>query len=128
MDKLEIAVKVFKQILDKNLSVDEPNHYEIINCLGNVFHEANKALNALTTLEEKGKVFDLMKTLNPYLLHKKEEIVEKLGIDKGEKSVELKLALAVYDKESLAYSKHLRLAKKEKIKKKKKKGKTRDYL
>ena len=69
-----------------------------------------------------------MKTLNPYLLAKKEEIVEKLGIENDEKSTELKLAFAVYDKESLAYSKHLRLAKKEKIKRSKRKGKKRDYL
>ena len=128
MQKLTALVKVFKAILEKNLESETPSHYEIINCLGTVFSQANKDLESLPTLEEKAKIFDLMKTLNPYMLSKKREILQKLEEQKGEKSIELRLALTVFDKETLAYSGFLKAAKREKINRSKKKGKVRDFL
>jgi hypothetical protein len=128
MKRLTVLVKVFKEILEKNLLLETPNHYEIMNCLGTVFNEANKSLVAFTTLEQKAKVFDLMKTLGPYLLSKKKEILEKLGQEGGEKSLELKLAVSVYEKESKEYAVHLEAANKEKGTKTRKKIPSRDYL
>lgn len=123
MKKLKANIESFKQILKRNLDSEERNHFEIINSLANVFYEANLELKECRLLEERAVIFDLMKTLHPFLIANKKDILEKLNLESKDETDQLKIAFIVFDRETKIYSKYLNKAKKEKINRNKRKYK-----
>ena len=105
IDHLRKAITEFKSIMDHELKSSTPNNFRIVAALLNVFIKANELLKKGRDLSAQAPVFDLMKTLSPYLTSKK-KVLDAL---KEEHSNDKKyaLALALLEEEKKVYGWYL---------------------
>ena len=122
---MKSTIDGFKEVLKQNLESPEPSHSAVMLWLIKVFSIANGYLEKAHTLEEKGEIFSLMKTMHPFLEANKEVIKAKLKHEEAKSPEEIQLTMISFEKQIKIYSKHLRAANREKGKKNRNKFKRR---
>jgi hypothetical protein len=117
LDELKRTIEAFKEILKMNLQAKEPSHSAIMLWLIRVFSVANGLLQHAATLEDKGKIFDLMKGMHPFLESNREVIKRKLKNEDIKNPQEIVVTMISFEKQTRLYSKFLRAANREKERK-----------
>lgn len=105
LEHLRKAITEFKGTMDYELKSSSPDNFKIVAGLLNVFIKANELLKKGKDLSAQAPVFDLMKTLSPYLTSKK-KVLDALK-EEYSKDKKYALALALLEEEKKVYGWYL---------------------
>ncbi|MCH9621325.1 MAG: hypothetical protein S4CHLAM20_07440 [Chlamydiia bacterium] len=102
---LELAITEFKQVLESNLKSKNINHLEVMSGLIIVLVRANTLLERAKGDDEKAKIFDILKTLDPFFKEHMNSIINQMKMK--EKNKEMGLALVLFDQQQKVLDDHI---------------------